>query len=300
MDLLLSPVVYSIPAIDPDALGGQAGYPYPANCLEYTGQAILDVCSFVLRLLYHLPPFCLLAVSFFGPAWMLFLFDSTERAAASALLATVALAAVSMAAIVIRALGRTCNEFYRDFIMVHSSSLAAWSKEAKLRLSAYDFDFGAWPVEFTATNARQYAYRPQRLFVSYPLQVVVHSFMVAFVLATLATGYADGQPGSGVFAWPGGQALKCAMNTYSLIYLIVCKFGIYFIYFGAAQGSQHQLGSYYSKQRNKLIFRRGGERFKLRTDDGNDIDSMFFDRRRFISLQLLSCLRTLSIKNFSL
>ena len=65
-----------------------------------------------------------------------------------------------------------------------------------------------------------------------------------------------------------------------LIYVLVYKFAVRFVYSGTMYGSQAQLGAYYSRQRTDLIFRKGGERFKLETEDGNTVDTMYFDRRK--------------------
>ena len=74
--------------------------------------------------------------------------------------------------------------------------------------------------------------------------------------------------------------LRGGLSACLLLYLLVYKFAVRFVYMGTFNGSQSQLGSFYSRQRAELLFRKGGERFKVETEEGNGIDTMFFDRRK--------------------
>ena len=74
--------------------------------------------------------------------------------------------------------------------------------------------------------------------------------------------------------------LRGGLSACLLLYLLVYKFAVRFVYMGTFNGSQSQLGSFYSRQRADLVFRKGGERFKVETEDGNAVDTIFFDRAR--------------------
>ena len=49
----------------------------------------------------------------------------------------------------IRALGRATNPTYREFLEVLTSALREFNAENKRHLQLYDFEFSAWPVEFS-------------------------------------------------------------------------------------------------------------------------------------------------------
>ena len=49
----------------------------------------------------------------------------------------------------IRALGRVTNPTYREFLEVLTSALREFNVENKRQLQLYDFEFFAWPVEFS-------------------------------------------------------------------------------------------------------------------------------------------------------
>ena len=49
----------------------------------------------------------------------------------------------------IRALGRAANPTYREFLDVLTLALRDFNVEIKQKLQLYDFEFSAWPVEFS-------------------------------------------------------------------------------------------------------------------------------------------------------
>ncbi len=53
--------------------------------------------------------------------------------------------------LLLRAYGRFNNPTYKEFAEVLRKAKLDFSTEAKEALSAYDFEFWAWPVEFNAT-----------------------------------------------------------------------------------------------------------------------------------------------------
>ncbi len=150
MAFLFSPVLYWVP-------GGGLGSPYPANGLEFVAQGVLDAALFCARLCYHLAPYAVVAAAASGAGqdetkWDLLL-DPDWRGTA------VAVAAVLVPAVLIaaaaRAAGRALNPHYRQFHAVYRDALDNWTRDSKDRLSAYDFSFNAWPVEFTASDVRK-------------------------------------------------------------------------------------------------------------------------------------------------
>ncbi len=108
-------------------------------------------------------------------------------------------------------------------------------------LRGYDFDFSAWPVEYEVPPEL----RSGRRFAQPP-------------------------PFASVFEH------LCRLPAFFLIN----TFGLKLIYPGSTRWFfQTLVGPVLTEQRARLVSGRGGERFKLKTADGNHIDAMFFDRR---------------------
>ena len=67
----------------------------------------------------------------------------------------------------------------------------------------------------------------------------------------------------------------------ALGWVMMNTFGLKLIYPGSTKWLlQALVGPALTEHRAVLVSRQRGERVKLRTADGNDIDSMFFDRRK--------------------
>ena len=73
------------------------------------------------------------------------------------------------------------------------------------------------------------------------------------------------------------QGPELTMRQFGISFHFSFQFGIKIVYNGMLQTPS--TGAH-SEQRCEMIFKRGGERFKLETDDRNHIDTIFVDRRR--------------------
>jgi len=141
----------------------------------------------------------------------------------------------------VRAVGRSTSDRYRLFLDVLTEAQRDFTPQNKVRLSRYDFEFRSWPVEFRSTSP------PSLDFVPHPEQRSVSG---------------------------PGYALHRLMA-----YVMVHTFGIALVYPGSTSLLNMAITEALSDGRAKLVSHKKGERFKLRTCDGNDIDAMFFERR---------------------
>lgn len=146
-------------------------------------------------------------------------------------------------ALCLRAYGRAGNAHYLEFVQAFMRASQNFDAQAKTALRRFDFDFRAWPVEFDA--------------------------------ATLtASKSIDPPTSSGAF-----NSLAYLPHKVSA-WLLINTLGLKLIYPGSTRWFlQPMVGPSLTQQRGVLVGKQGGERFKLRTRDGNQIDSMFFDRR---------------------
>lgn len=145
--------------------------------------------------------------------------------------------------VLLRACGRRANPAYVEFNRNLRSGLAAFgSPEGKARVARYDFDFASWPVEFNATSRKG-----GRRFLPPPT----------------------------FSAWESVVKFPQRLVGWAM----VNSFGFKMIYPGSVASLQYLMAQAIAENRANLV-RKVGERFKLRTEDGNHIDSMFFDRRK--------------------
>jgi len=141
----------------------------------------------------------------------------------------------------LRAVGRSSSDRYRLFLDVLGDAEKDFTKENKARLGRYDFEFRSWPVEFQSSSP------PSLDFVPHPEQRSISG---------------------------PGYALHRL-----LAYCMVHTFGIALVYPGSTSLLNLAISEALSEGRAKLVNQRGGERFKLKTCDGNEIDTMFFEKR---------------------
>ncbi|KAL8568210.1 hypothetical protein ACOMHN_027733 [Nucella lapillus] len=149
----------------------------------------------------------------------------------------------------LRGLGRLTNPDYTMFISVLIQTLHSPSLPHKRLLHRYDFDFWAWPVDFTWNDGSQS--KGGRVGRS-KVQPVDYSH------------------NSGVTALPLRALSYCAIHT----------FGRRMVYPGATSLMQLLVGGMLNHGRATLIEQKKGQRAKLLTEDHNEIDTMFVDRRR--------------------
>ncbi|XP_064649603.1 phosphatidylserine lipase ABHD16A-like [Lineus longissimus] len=146
-------------------------------------------------------------------------------------------------AFILRGIGRYRNEDYITFLTVLVNATRDYTPENKRKLSFYDFDFYAWPIDFDIKEVTQGEDKP-RICPSKPRS------------KTLKT-------------------LPCSI----LSYFVAHTFGRRMVYPGATALVQTLIGPALLQGRTKLVEEERGVRSKLLTDDGNEIDTMFVDRR---------------------
>lgn len=143
MATLFSPILYWVPE-----------GPYPANTLEFLSQSFLDATAFsVWCTLYLLAPVALVWAAASGAGqertWRASDLDKYKSEAMTFLAALLPLVIVAFA---MRGVGRSANPHYRTFQATYNAAMANLSRENKLRLSAFDFSFISWPLEFNAAK----------------------------------------------------------------------------------------------------------------------------------------------------
>ncbi|XP_046996590.1 phosphatidylserine lipase ABHD16A [Schistocerca americana] len=155
---------------------------------------------------------------------------------------------VLVASYFIRGIGRANNQQYIRFVRALNAAKNDYNKDTKKALSAYDFDFYACPVDFRWTEVvgeekkfRMYADRPS----------------------------VRGSAVENVFAIP----------CHILTYIIAHTFGVKLMYPGSMKMMQYMLFPMLLQGRTKLITEHNGQRYKLKSRDGNEIDTMFVDNR---------------------
>ncbi|XP_030753394.1 phosphatidylserine lipase ABHD16A [Sitophilus oryzae] len=146
----------------------------------------------------------------------------------------------------IRGFSRAQNSTYQKFLEVLHRSEANIA-ESKKDLIKYDFDFTAWPVEYDLseimTGTRNKVHIQQPVLYQNTFQYITN---IPFRI---------------------------------IAYFAIHTFGIRLIYPGSVGLLQAVLEASLLQGRSRLVDSYRGERFKLRTLDDNDIDSMFIDKR---------------------
>ncbi|KAL7642335.1 UNVERIFIED_CONTAM: hypothetical protein RMT77_006896 [Armadillidium vulgare] len=149
---------------------------------------------------------------------------------------------------IMKGLGRCVDSTYLEFLEVLKAARRNYSIENKIRLSKYDFEFWAWPVDFNAKEAEGDDSKP---FTQVERAVVRDGF------------------------W-GILYLPCQFAAYCCIHL----FGRHLMYPGSIQLLQALMANVLEEGREKLVKSDRGSRSKIITRDGNSIDTMFIDRRQ--------------------
>jgi len=144
----------------------------------------------------------------------------------------------------LRSYGRAANPKYTAFYQDLINAKLEYSVDNKKKLHSYDFDFSSWPVDFSWTKDEEESYRKNLNRNNFNL------------------------------------TLQLIFSPSRLIgFLAIHTFGISLIYPGATSFLFYLMDQNLQKGRRALITSFGGVRYKLKTVDGNFIDSMFIDKR---------------------
>ncbi|CAH1271079.1 ABHD16A [Branchiostoma lanceolatum] len=218
---------------------GKQSRPYEANTAEVLGDRIIQWASFMWSLSCWTSP--ILVTYLYRKGYF------TLEGMNSGLRMAMATAVIMSGAFWLRGIGRWANPDYCTFIAILTAARQVFSAENKVRLARYDFDFWAWPVNYSWT---------QMAIRDVPMKRL--------------------QPRSkarGVAAKVWG--LPCDVASY----LMVHTFGRRMIYPGTVGLLQKAMAPMLQEGRKKLVEKYDGERAKLLAQDGNEIDTMFVDRR---------------------
>jgi len=144
----------------------------------------------------------------------------------------------------VRAVGRILNSDYIDFARI----LYRARQGQLVDIRKYDFDFWAWPVDYYWNEGPRGGFSPS--------------------LRRLPHVEANEVSGINSIPWK------------ILYYLVANTVGVRLLYPGSVSFLQTALNSHLLQGRAKLVEEKGGRRAKVCTKDGNDIDTIFIDRRQ--------------------
>lgn len=156
---------------------------------------------------------------------------------------------VMVGTICLRGIGRIASTDYGQFLRALQSAQQNLSRESKTELAKYDSEFYAWPVDFRWNDPLVDKSKPR-------VEVEVQPSKRGSFFATV-------------------RALPCEI----LSYIAVHTFGRRMMYPGTVQLLQAAVAPMLVQGRARLIEEHNAIRHKLLTRDGNEIDSVFVDRR---------------------
>ncbi|XP_027039867.1 protein ABHD16A-like isoform X1 [Pocillopora damicornis] len=219
--------------------------PYEGNTLEQCGSGVLRALSLAWSVCYSTSLLTAPAIGFYLVRKGLL--SHAGLASLSRFIGTGLM--VVFGALCIRGYGRFKNQDYRVFLALLEETRMNNNEENKKRLGLYDFSFEAWPVDYkwNESKADQDVHREAKNTTSQSRSSRFLSFL-----------------GS----WP------CDF----LRYFVAHSVGRPLIY----PGSTGLLQSGYAEplmNGRQFLIERSGKRAKLEAADGNEIDTMFMDKR---------------------
>ncbi|KAL0984902.1 hypothetical protein UPYG_G00150270 [Umbra pygmaea] len=232
----------------PEGRAGRRGWTYQPKSLEKHTDSILGWASALWSLSYYSSPllFCYL----YRKGYIC----SSKLVPVSQYLGTVLVCLLGVACL--RGWGRWRNSEYQQFITILEETRKNNTPSNKKKLSSYDFDFSHWPADFNwkeVSNPKQPSKSGVSLLKPEPrLRGAADS-----VLNSIRT-------------------LPCHIISF----LIAHSFGRRMLYPGSVYLLQKAMRPMLQQGQARLIEECDGQRNKLVACDGNEIDTMFVDRRR--------------------
>nr|XP_020032189.1 protein ABHD16A isoform X3 [Castor canadensis] len=159
----------------------------------------------------------------------------------------------------LRGIGRWTNPQYRQFITILEATHRNQSTENKKQLANYNFDFRSWPVDFhweEPSSRKESRGGPSRRGVALLRPEPIHR------------GTADTLLNQ-------AKKLPCQITSY----LVAHTLGRRMLYPGSVYLLQKALMPVLLQGQARLVEECNGRRAKLLACDGNEIDTMFVDRR---------------------
>ncbi|XP_064616388.1 phosphatidylserine lipase ABHD16A-like [Liolophura sinensis] len=214
---------------------------YQPNFVEATGDSFIKVIRFCWSLSFWTSPVLLT---------VLYRRNYFSLEGAGSLSKTIfSVVVIYTGAYIIRGIGRITNPDYVMFISVLSAAQKNFNEQTKKNLLRYDSEFWAWPVDFMWNEGGRGDASKIRVDSPYrnrPRSVASHV-----------------------------KAIPCHV----LSFLLAHTFGRRMVYPGTTALINMLVGPTLIQQRAKLIEEKRGHRAKLQTADGNQIDTMFIDKR---------------------
>ncbi|XP_046570450.1 phosphatidylserine lipase ABHD16A-like [Haliotis rubra] len=147
-----------------------------------------------------------------------------------------------------RGIGRFSNPDYVTFISTLMTCERSLTEANRRALWRYDYEFWAWPVDFRWADVNQGDVKKAKVQIPRSSR---------------------GQPASAI------STLPCNIISYIAIH----TFGRRMVYPGTTSIMKTLISDTLIQNRAKLVEEKKGVRAKVITEDGNDIDTMFLDRR---------------------
>ncbi|XP_061675745.1 phosphatidylserine lipase ABHD16A isoform X2 [Syngnathoides biaculeatus] len=224
----------------------RTGWNYQPGSLEKHTDGILSWASALWYLSYCSSP--LLLSYLYGKGYIC----SSKLAPMSQYVATTLLCLLGVACL--RGWGRWKSTQYLEFISILEEAKKNHSPDNKKKLRCYNFDFSHWPADFSWTE------------VSNPKSTKAGVSLLK--REAKSRGAADA-------ALHSVRTLPCHIVSF----LIVHSFGRRMLYPGSVGLLQKAMRPMLLQGQAKLIEEFDGQRNKLVACDGNEIDTMFVDRR---------------------
>ena len=241
------------------------GHPvdYQALAGERWGDTILTSLSTTARLLLYVSPIVI--------PWAINRGWASQEGVQSMSKFLVGVGVVVAGAIVIRTLGRLSNPVYNNFMSVLATAQRNFTPTNKQKMAGFDFQFSSWPVDFNVTQETGYVFSGS----SFSIVCSIFSFDSLFFSDT-------SKPDSYMAGSKSGTRIESPYDI--LAWLMVRSFGISLVYPGSMALMRMMLERPLLEGRTKLVVENGGDRAKVVTGDGNEIDTMFVDmRNRFVT-----------------
>nr|CAB3219653.1 abhydrolase domain-containing protein 16A-like [Phallusia mammillata] len=239
-NLIFGPTVYRIHR---SRNGNPRGYDFPQNGLMDKSQFGLNIASVSKQV-----------ACFTSPVWTILFYRrgyfNIETAFEATKFAGYA-AFTLLFVLILRAFGRLNNQEYLNFLDVLETAKKHREVEYKKALRAYDFDFHHWPVDFRWDEVED---KKQHSKSSFWQRVSNKNSSL------LKTSVID-------------------IPKELAAYIVAHTFGIRMMYPGCTTPLRLMIDAALKQNRNKLVEEQEGWRAKLLARDGNEIDTMFLDRR---------------------
>ncbi|XP_067662077.1 phosphatidylserine lipase ABHD16A-like [Haliotis asinina] len=219
---------------------GEPGRLYRPGFIEAGGDKFIKVIHFCWSLSYWTSPVLLTVLYRRG-------YFSTEGLTAIAKF-LISIGIIYAVSFFTRGIGRFSNPDYVTFISTLMTCERSLTEANRRALWRYDYEFWAWPVDFRWADVNQGDVKKAKVQIPRSSRV---------------------QPASAI------STLPCSI----LSYIAIHTFGRRMVYPGTTSLMKTLISDTLIQNRAKLIEEKKGVRAKVVTEDNNEIDTMFLDRR---------------------